>query len=114
MPKAPYLIYDNLHDRKEIFCHLLDRLHPDQRIDWLRWCCARSMVENSNPPIRPRIRRDTLDRAALARTDDSAAEKLSIEIWADFWALPPQYEFDADAGIAELVRRVRLIGRKDR
>lgn len=81
---------------------MLGRLSPRGRVAFLDWCCKRAKGWCRPVPSRrmePRIRE--------ARLDDGADERLTLELYYDFWVLVHQYEVDALEAAKELERRVR-------
>lgn len=108
MSRAPCFAFDTRDDRKEMH-QLLCKLSPAKRLAFLAWCCTKAAVPNS--VIRPCVGRAMPERAALAMKDDSADEKLSLEIYLDVWNLSLQYQLDLVEATAELVRRVRRVRR---
>lgn len=102
--KPEYLIHDNLMDRREIF-YLLEKLSPYNRLKFLDRCCHKARIPNS--PIRPGISRAMQSRLPLAMKDDSASEKLSIEVFMDIWSLAIQYELNMDEALRDLEDLVR-------
>jgi hypothetical protein len=105
--KPHFLVYDTLDDRREVL-YLLGRLAPARRVAYLRWCCARAVVPGS--ATHPGPSRKTLALAERARTDSSADERLTLDLYLDWWTLCTQYELDADAALAELLGRARQKG----
>lgn len=102
--KPQYLQTDNLDDRREIY-YLLARLSPRRRIAFLRWACQTAVLPCST--VRPRVLQKTEDLARLAERDDSADERLTLEIFFDVWHLCLSYKFDLDNALARLVQIVR-------
>lgn len=62
-----------------------------------------------NSVIQPRVGRDMPKRSKLARKDDSADEKLSLEIFLDIWNLSLQYQLDLKEAATELERWARKV-----
>ena len=82
--------YDNKDDRREII-NLLDKMTKARRIEWLQWCCANSVLPNSQK--RPVVAHTTLGEC--------------VEIFQDFWLLVCSFELDTTFCVAELVKMVR-------
>lgn len=105
MTKPAYLQLDTLDDRKEIYT-LLARLSPARRLAWLRWCCRRAVVPNS--ATHPGPARKTVELAELARRDSSADERLTLDVFFDFWNLTGlNYELDPQLALNRLVEMAR-------
>ena len=104
MPRAACLAYDTKDDRRELH-QLLCRLPPAARLNFLAWCCRRACLPNSQ--VRPKVGKGMPAKVPLANKDDSADEKLSLEVFLDVWNLALQYELNLTEATAELVRRVR-------
>lgn len=103
--KPAYLTMDNLDDRTEVY-RLLSRLSPARRLAWLRWCCARAVLPNS--ATHPGPARKMVELADLARRDSSADQRLTLDIFYDFWSLTGlNYELDPDVALTKLVAMVR-------
>lgn len=102
--KSGLAAFDTLDDRREMAA-LLERLPPAKRVAFVAWCCRQVTVPNS--AIHPRVAARTHDLAALARWDDSAVERLRVDLWTDLWMLAAQYGLDMDAAAARLVAMVR-------
>ena len=102
--KPLVLTLDTLDDRRELI-HLLDRLSPSARLDWLAWCCAQA----SDPKrgLFPRVAQRTRDLIDKARWDDSASERLTVECYMDFIYLGLQYDLDPTQPLARLEGMVR-------
>lgn len=98
------LCLDNRDDKREMH-QLLARLCPSRRLAFLEWCCSQAAIPNSS--VRPGIRRDMRERAALAMREDFADEKLTMEVFLDCWALTLQYGLDLQAAVARLEQIVR-------
>lgn len=98
------LYHDNREDRTEIH-RLLCRLAPADRLQFLRWACQNATLPNS--AVRPRVSRKTVELAGLARHDDSADRRLSLECFFDLMFLANSYSFDLDQALARLVEMVR-------
>lgn len=101
MPKPAYAVLDTLDDRREIH-QMLDRLPPPKRVEFLGWCC--SQVKGGLRPTPSRRMTPTMN---TAKRDDSASQKLSLDIYFDFWALVTQYGLDPQKAAVELERRVK-------
>ena len=86
--KPLYMAHDNLDDRREVH-RLLTRLPPILRLRWLKWCCARCTLPNSNKhPV-----------IGLGTTGANG-----MEIFYDFWQLANQYNLDPRVGMDALVQ----------
>jgi hypothetical protein len=99
------ILLDTLDDRREIW-QLLHRLHPARRLEFLQWCCdlaARSGTRAGEPVVSHRMKA----RLRGAMRDDREDERLTHEVYTDFWCLVHQYEMSEQLASAELVRRVR-------
>jgi hypothetical protein len=99
------ILLDTIDDRREIW-HLLHRLHPARRLEFLQWCCdlaARSGTRAGEPVVSHRMKA----RLAGAMRDDGEDERLTHEVYTDFWCLVHQYEMSEQLASLELVRRVR-------
>lgn len=104
MSKPAYLVWDNLSNRKETL-FLFARLPPYARIAFMEACCANACVGHTD--IRPGVLQETYDRAAVAMRDDSADEKLTLELWGDLAALCVQYNLDIDKMLEPLTQMAR-------
>lgn len=97
------LILDTLDDRREVW-GMLSKLPPDARLSWLKWCCDRASGKGRKPtpdPLRtPRMVED-------ARRCDRGDDRLTSEVYLDFWALTFDYSLDPLPCVLELERRVR-------
>ncbi len=106
MDRPSYSNFDTKDDRREVFT-LIGKLGPREQIAWMRWCCQRSSLDQDGT-IRPRITKDTLALATQAQFSKESAYKLHVDLYEDFWKLTIQWRLDANIGISELVRLVRL------
>ena len=106
MPKPAWLILDTKDDRKEIH-HLLAALPPAARMEFLAWCCRQVVLPQTRTHPVPSAR--MAPRFAEARHSDSADERLTMEIYFDFWRLCNTYGLDPTAAAAELERRAKAI-----
>lgn len=107
MPKHPVFKYDDIDSRREIF-RLIGHLTPVERISWMRWCCSRSSLGDSD--VRPMVSESTLLLAMEAETSRDASVRLQIDLHQDLLIhLPQQWGLDIDAAVVELVRRARLV-----
>ena len=96
--------FDTKGDRGDML-DMLDRLPPRKRMAWLKWCCENSRIPRTTIPMA--VRSDTWQRAQHAQTDDSASEKLSVEVFQDVWNLALQYELDMPAALEKLYLLVK-------
>jgi hypothetical protein len=102
------LLHDNLDDRREVF-QALKRLPPGARVAFVNWCCRRAVLPGSR--THPGVARRTQELAELARRDDAADERLTVDLFFDLWNLSLSFDFTLDDALAELVRRARTGGR---
>jgi hypothetical protein len=102
--KPAWLAHDVRDDRREVH-RLIEILTPRERIRFLRDCCSRAAIPNSTR--RPSVQRKTVQLAKLAYRDDSANERLSVEVFLDCMSLACQYQLDLDAALDRLVEMVR-------
>ncbi len=103
-PKPAYLAYDNRDDRREIFRGLLQRLHPQARVAWLKWCCQHAVFPHSQ--LRPTVGLKTwrLLRETLAGEDEV---RLTFDVYMSFVDLTIQYDLDPAKALAKLVEMAR-------
>lgn len=101
VPDTSVRLLDTLDDRREIHT-LLGRLSPRERVAFLGWCCERAKGK-----CRPKPSRKMDPRIRDAMRDDGADERLTLEMYYDFWVLVHQYEVDSVAAAKELERRCR-------
>lgn len=94
-------LLDTLDDRREIHT-LLGKLSPRKRVAFLDWCCKRAKGR-----CRPTPSWRMAPRISEAMKDDDADERLTLELYYDFWVLVHQYEVDALEAAKELERRCR-------
>jgi len=104
LTKPAYSLHDNLDDRREIH-RLLTYLPPRRRVEFLAWCCRRSVVPNS--ATRPGPTRKTWELAETARWDSSADRRLALDVYFDCWILCVQYELNLDLALERLVQLAR-------
>lgn len=104
MSRPQILDYDTRDDRREVY-RLLARLHPDARVAFVEGCCRRAALPGS--ATRPGVARRTRALARQACLDDSADERLTLELFFDLWNLSVSYAFDLDAALARLVAAAR-------
>lgn len=104
MPKPAFLVMDTLDDRREVH-HLLDLLSPTERLAFLDWCCNQVKGKNKINPV-PSLRRMG-PRVQEAMRHEDYAERLTVEIFFDFWNLANTYGLDVVKATAELERRVK-------
>lgn len=102
--KPVYLDYDTKDDRTEIY-RLLARLHPLRRVRFLQGVCDRAVLPGSQ--VRPRVRRETWELAELARRDDSADQRLRLEVFIDLWNVAAHYRLDIHGVFRRLVDAVK-------
>lgn len=102
--KPGHVVHDNLDDRREIFC-LLKRLPPTQRLSWLQWACRHAALGKSS--VRPVVTSKTRRLAEQARWDNSADERLTLEIFWDLWHLDVSYRVDFETLLKRLEQAVR-------
>jgi hypothetical protein len=103
--KPTAIVYDNVMDRKEVW-HLLHRLHPQRRVEWLAWCCKTVTLPGSRLHPEPSLRRMG-ERLRMALRDDRADEVITNEIYFDVFQLAHSYSLDLDKATARLVEVVR-------
>lgn len=96
---------DNLDDRREIW-HLLARLPPRRRYQFLAWCCRQTTAK---PQPLPSWFRMTPRILAAERGDERQDMALTNEIYGDLWALGYQYGLSTALATLELERIVRLL-----
>lgn len=104
MTRPACLLLDSLDDRREIH-RLLARLSPARRLAFLRDCCRRARLPGHRDFTGPS--RKTVELAELARRDDSADRRLTLDVWFDLWHLATHYAFDLDDALARLVALCR-------
>src|SRR5437016_1519525 len=92
--KAPYLQFDTLDDRKELYV-LLGKLSPRHRVAFLDWM-GHVAFNKYGGSIRHAPSRETRERAELAERDSSADERLVLETAIDVWMLASQWQMDLD------------------
>lgn len=102
--KPAHVVHDNLDDRREIFC-LLAKLPPRKRVSWLEWACRNATLGRSS--IQPVVSSKTRQLAEAARWDNSADERLSLEIFWDLWHLDVSFQVDFEQLLKHLERSVR-------
>ncbi len=101
---AQILAFDSLDDRREIYT-LLSRLPPRKRVRFLAWVCARAVLPNSL--LRPQVDRETWELAELARVDDSADRRLTLEVNMNVWQVGQSFAVD----FPEVIRALEQYGR---
>lgn len=79
-------------EKRDLFV-LLKRLDPRERLDYLAWACREA---GRNRP----------DKVTV--TSSTGTER---DVWGDLMSLTFAYDLDPRAALAELVRRVRRLGR---
>ncbi len=97
------LLLDNLDDRREVW-RLLHRLPPSERIGFLRSCCRRVSNRGRNPTPDP-LKYPVLVRDASRSDRDD--ERLTSEVYLDFWMLVFDYSLDHVSAARELEASVR-------
>jgi hypothetical protein len=78
---------DTRDDRREVH-GLLVRLPPRLRISWLKWCCTKCALPNSDK------------RAVVLPTTTG---QNAMEIYFDFWSLCNEYRLDPMVGLNALI-----------
>lgn len=107
--KPVYLSMDTLDDRKEII-GLLNHLSPADRVAWLEFQCKKAAKPYLG--LAPKPSQETLRLAEMARWDDKASERLTIEVYLDTIHLSTQYDHDLLAAAKGLERVVKVRGRQ--
>jgi len=103
--KQRFLVFDTLDDRREVY-HLLKRLPPRRRVEWLERCCQLATLPNSK--VRPGVSRKTWeDLPTVEREGGKRDEGQAVELFQNFWSLCANYTLDPDAALAMLVGMVR-------
>ncbi|HYH66392.1 MAG TPA: hypothetical protein VD866_16990 [Urbifossiella sp.] len=102
MSKPSLLVMDTLSDRRDIW-HLLNRLPPKGRVQFVGWCADRITTNAGMRPV-PRYDRELLD---LAYRDNSADLRVTNAAYADLLNLSAQWGLDLAAASVELEQWVR-------
>lgn len=100
------LHHDNRDDRREIH-YLLSKLSPHKRIAWVQKCCRKATLRGS--VLNPAVDIKSIRLAELAMRDDSADQKLTMDLFLDLWHLANHYNFDLEAALVDLERVVKSI-----
>lgn len=108
--KNALLIADTLSDRRDLW-HLLHRLPPARRLQFLRWCCvtASRPGENCPTPV-PEMRQHVADALGTDQNALHASLRLTNEIYMDLAAIGQQYDFDLNKAMIVLERWVQVGG----
>lgn len=104
MPKPAFLVMDTLDDRREIH-RLLSALSPRERVAYLHWCCKQVYMPNTRINPTPSVR--MLPRVSDAQRSGLYEDRLTMEIYFDWWRLANSYKLDVRKAAEELERRVR-------
>ena len=102
--KHSLLVLDTLDDRREIW-HLLHKLPPSRRIEFMDWCCANVSGPNGMRPTPSRLR--MAETIRMAYRCDRADERLTNELYIDVLMLSSQWNLDLGRAAVELERWVR-------
>lgn len=97
------LLLDTRDDRREIW-HLLSLLHPIARVEFLKWCCRLAWKGPHQPIPNPLTMRQMV---ADAQRCDRGDQRLTSEVYRDFWTLVLDYQLDEQLCAVELQRRVK-------
>jgi hypothetical protein len=101
--KAACLYLDTLDDRRELFA-LLHRLPPRRRVAYVEGLCRGLTIADG---LRRGVSARTHALAELARRDDSADRRLTLDLYMDCWHLCVQYGLDLPAAAQALEALVR-------
>lgn len=104
--KNTLLLVDNVSDRRDLW-HMLHRIHPVRRLQFLRWCCVTASTPNAPCPT-PTIEMASHTRDAIRA--DAYDERLTNMIYFDLAAIGQQYDFDLGKAMVVLERWVRFGG----
>lgn len=104
--KNALLLVETLSDRRDLW-HLLHRLHPFRRLQFLHWCCVTASRPEAPCPT-PTLEMRTYARDAV-RTDECDL-RLTNMIYLDLAAIGQQYDFDLGRAMLVLERWVRKGG----
>jgi hypothetical protein len=96
---------DNRDDRREIH-RLLAQLSPDMRVRFLAACCRGARFHGKGL-LAPRLRPETWQRAAWARTDSAQDECLTLECFFDLVHLANNFSLDLGSVLARLEQLAR-------
>lgn len=99
------LILNTKDDRREIITLLL-KLSPNERRNFLAWCCRQV---DPVLKVRPKPAKKDLSILHQAYRDDAANWRYTLDLFYDFWALVMQYGCDPVAMSLELETRVRRL-----
>ncbi len=92
------IVLDTTDDRREIY-QIIRRVHPLTATRWVDAQCAQLSGRTGQVT---RVKRETYQLADLATRDDSAAERLAVELFRDLWTLHSAYGLDMDAAAKSL------------
>lgn len=106
--KPQFLILDTKDDRREIY-HLLGKLPPVDRVRYLEWCCRQ--VRKPGQRLQPTPSRRMTDRVQQAQRFGVGDDRLTTEIYFDWWRLANTYGLDVTAAAIELERLVKAKAR---
>lgn len=107
--KPEYLTLDDVDSRREIW-HLLNRLPPQKRLDFLSYAC-RCVPKNAKGHLPEPAVWKMRSSVELAGRCDKASEVLTNEVYLDLVQLAATWDLDLLATAHELtalVRRLRV------
>ena len=111
--KPTILTLDTLDDRREVW-HLLHRLHPRRRVEYLSWCCKQVRGINGGTGPVPHGHGEMV-RAAI-RGDDAQDQRLTTTIYMELGMLASQQRIemkDAAIMLEQFARRVAGLSAPD-
>lgn len=101
------LSIDTVDDRRELH-HLLSKLSPRKRVDFLKRCCAR--CKSKMGPVEPNLYQMAPRVRAALKGCEKADHGLTRDIIGDLLMLAYSYDLDLTKVVVDLERTVRRPG----